>query len=373
MVNDFHNRPFDEETILKLEIFQGYIREWLPVFLSRKSFSRINIFDFFAGPGKDIDGRKGSPLVIMDEVRGYLNDHPLAHVQDVQISLYFNDADKDKYCQLKHAVEEEDVGSALFDVKVDNKDFAKVFQEKLRVISASDTANLVILDQCGVKHIDGEIFTKLIDCQATDILFFISSATIKRFAGEDCISQHFPDISKKLVDECDPRDIHRFMCNEYYRKLVPANKDYYLAPFSIKKGSNIYGLIFGSGILIGLEKFLKVCWNQDVVSGEANYDIDDDEIRDGKTLFEEMNTPRKINFFEEQLITFLQDFRSNNELYKFTLENGCLPTHTGEILKGLQKSKNLEVEPSDTRKSSFYINWEHYRDQQIRAKFRVIK
>jgi len=163
------------------------------------------------------------------------------------------------------------------------------------------------------------------------------------------------------------------MCNEYYRKLVPANKDYYLAPFSIKKGSNIYGLIFGSGILIGLEKFLKVCWNQDVVSGEANYDIDDDEIRDGKTLFEEMNTPRKINFFEEQLITFLQDFRSNNELYKFTLENGCLPTHTGEILKGLQKSKNLEVEPSDTRKSSFYINWEHYRDQQIRAKFRVIK
>ena len=27
MAKDFHNKPFDEETILKLEIFRGYIRE----------------------------------------------------------------------------------------------------------------------------------------------------------------------------------------------------------------------------------------------------------------------------------------------------------------------------------------------------------
>ena len=39
MAKDFHNEPFDEETILKLEIFKGYIREWIPVFLSKKSFA----------------------------------------------------------------------------------------------------------------------------------------------------------------------------------------------------------------------------------------------------------------------------------------------------------------------------------------------
>jgi hypothetical protein len=31
----FHEKPFDEGTLTKLEIFQLYTREWLPVFLSR--------------------------------------------------------------------------------------------------------------------------------------------------------------------------------------------------------------------------------------------------------------------------------------------------------------------------------------------------
>ncbi|KKK85629.1 hypothetical protein LCGC14_2771360, partial [marine sediment metagenome] len=60
---DFHNKPFDDETILKLEIFRGYTREWLPVFLSKRTFSSVNIFDYFAGPGKDSHGQEGSPLL----------------------------------------------------------------------------------------------------------------------------------------------------------------------------------------------------------------------------------------------------------------------------------------------------------------------
>lgn len=31
----FHDRPFDEGTLTKLQIFQLYAREWLPVFLSK--------------------------------------------------------------------------------------------------------------------------------------------------------------------------------------------------------------------------------------------------------------------------------------------------------------------------------------------------
>ncbi len=370
MAKNFHNKPFDDETILKLEIFQGYIREWLPVFLSKKSFNTINIFDFFAGPGKDVDDKSGSPLIIIDEVRNYLSNPLRPHAQNVKISLYFNDDNKIKYYKLKKAVEES-VDPVLFNVEVDNKNFVEAFQEKFPVIADSNTANLVILDQCGIKYITKDVFKKLINCQATDILFFISSATIKRFAGEDSIGRYFPGISKEQTDSFDKGHIHRFICNEYYRKLIPANKTYYLAPFSIKKNLNIYGLIFGSANLKGLEKFLKVCWNQDGVSGEANYDIDDDMVRNGKTLFKELDISRKRDFFRKQLITFLQDFRSNNELYKFTLENGCLPMHTCEILKGLQKNGRLETEPSDTRKSSFYLNWEYYKNQEVKAKFRI--
>ncbi|HDZ68931.1 MAG TPA: three-Cys-motif partner protein TcmP [Phycisphaerales bacterium] len=373
MAKDFHNKPFDDETVLKLEIFRGYIREWLPVFLSRRSFSTINIFDFFAGPGRDIDDKSGSPLIVIDEVKDYLSDPSRPHAQDVKINLYFNDDVKAKYHNLKKALEEH-VDPAYVNVEVDNKDFTDAFQEKFKVMAASNTANLVILDQSGVKHITKDVFKRLSSCRATDILFFISSAIIKRFAGDDCIGQYFPGISKKQIDSLDKGHIHRFICNEYYRKLVPSNKSYYLAPFSIKKGSNIYGLIFGSANLQGLEKFLKVCWNKDSISGDANYDIDDDIIRNGKTLFPEYNISQKKDDFREKLFAFLYNqHRSNNDLYKFTLEYGCLPKHTKEILRTLQKEQRLQTCPSDIKKGTFYLSWKYYKKQEIKAKFRIIE
>jgi len=41
-------QAFDDATLLKLELFRGYIREWLPVFLSKKTFPEVHIYDFFA-------------------------------------------------------------------------------------------------------------------------------------------------------------------------------------------------------------------------------------------------------------------------------------------------------------------------------------
>lgn len=371
MAKDFHNKPFDDETILKLEIFQGYIREWLPVFLSRKSFNVINIFDFFAGPGKDVDDKRGSPLIIIDEVRNFLNDPSRSHAKNVTISLYFNDDDKNKHDKLKKEVVET-VKPGLFNVEVDNKDFIEAFQEKYPVIVDSNTANLVILDQSGVKYITENVFKKLVNSPSTDFLFFISSSILKRFININEVKRHFPNMSSEEIQNIPQTDIHRFVCS-YYQKLVPSSREYYVAPFSIKKGANIYGIIFGSGILLGLEKFLKVCWIKDSISGEANYDIDDDMIRQGETLFEGLNISKKIDFFREQLIDYLQEFRSNNELYKFTLENGCIPTHTIDVLKGLQENGRLEAKPSDTRKSSFYLNWNYYKNQEVKAKFRIKK
>jgi len=96
MANNFHNKPFDDETVLKLEIFQGYIRKWLPVFLSKPSFNAINIFDFFAGPGKDSNGVEGTPLIIIDEIKKYLCNSELPYANKVSIQLFFNDDDPDK-------------------------------------------------------------------------------------------------------------------------------------------------------------------------------------------------------------------------------------------------------------------------------------
>jgi len=368
MAKDFHNKPFDDETILKLEIFRGYTREWLPVFLAKKTFLSINIFDFFAGPGRDSNGTKGSPLIIIDELKKYLETPSLPVVSDVVIRVLFNDSDQDKVALLRKEISREDT----FTVEITNLSFEESFAAQRDVLKSPSAVKLVILDQSGVKQITQNVFRQLVNLPSIDFMFFISSSILKRFITVEEIRQYFPNMPEEEIRNIPNTDIHRFVCS-YYKKLVPSGKEFYLAPFSIKKGANIYGIIFGSGKLLGLEKFLKVCWNKDSISGEANYDIDDDIVRKGKTLFKDLDISHKMDLFKKRLIDFLQDFRSNNELYKFTLESGCLPTHIGEILRELRENERLETDPSDTRKGSFYINWKNYSQQIVKAKFRIIK
>ena len=49
---NLHDHPFDEETILKLEIFEDYLKEWLPTFVMSHADDDIWIFDFFAGTSR---------------------------------------------------------------------------------------------------------------------------------------------------------------------------------------------------------------------------------------------------------------------------------------------------------------------------------
>lgn len=76
MARDIHKAPFDEGTKAKLSIFQDYLKEWLPVFLAKKEiyWNTINVFDFFAGPGSDSKGNKGTPLIILEELTPYIDN-----------------------------------------------------------------------------------------------------------------------------------------------------------------------------------------------------------------------------------------------------------------------------------------------------------
>ncbi len=370
MATDFHDKPFDDQTKLKLEIFRRYTREWLPVFLSRKTYDSIDIFDFFAGPGRDSEGVQGSPLILIDEIKKCLANSRLPTAGNISISLFFNDADPDKIQSLQREIASEK--ESRLRINFTSGLFQEAFDASKTVLAGPSAAKLVILDQRGFKEITSDIFRQLIELPATDFMFFISSFHLKRFISTEEVKRYFPKTPDREVNAIPATDIHRFVCS-YYEKLVPPGRKYYLAPFSIKKGPNIYGIIFGSSVLLGLEKFLKVCWNLDGVSGEANYDIDGDLVRRFKTLYRETNTSKKIDLFERRLVSFLDVYRSNNELYRFTLEQGCLPKQAVGVLRGLQKGGSLETDPADTRKSSFYLNWKCYCGQVVKARFRIKK
>ena len=70
MKDDFHNKPFDEATKFKLEIFGECFKEWLPVFIYNPTISHIYVYDFFAGAGQDSLGNHGSPLILLNKAKG---------------------------------------------------------------------------------------------------------------------------------------------------------------------------------------------------------------------------------------------------------------------------------------------------------------
>jgi len=43
---NLHAAPFDDDTVTKLEIFENYAREWLPVFVKARGVDRVAIWDF---------------------------------------------------------------------------------------------------------------------------------------------------------------------------------------------------------------------------------------------------------------------------------------------------------------------------------------
>ena len=337
----FFNEPFDEGTRCKLDVFRLYLREWLPVFLSSPNpkWMNVNVFDFFSGQGKDADEVPGSPLITLEELSkstGYIVNHKL------KVRLFFNEWDSKLFNQLTQNVDPF-LKPKVYSTELSNKDFRVCFEEQLP--SMKNAANLIFLDQKGVKFITSDVFNKLISLKQTDFMFFISSSFIKRF-GESEEFRKYLKIRSEDIENKDYFHIHRLVL-EYYRSLIPPDKQYFLAPFSIRKTPNIYGLIFGSNHTYGIEKFLKICWKMDKQRGEANFDIDREKINSTTpSLFPDFNKPTKRKVFEEELEKQVLEKKldTNYQVYLFTLDNGFLPKDANEILRQLEKNQKIILE-----------------------------
>lgn len=334
---DFHAKPFDEGTVIKLQIFELYTRAWLPVFLSpeRPSYKQLHIFDFFSGPGTDCTNAPGSPLRLIRQLRYYKD---LLDKSGVRIHVHFFDEDPAKIIQLKKNIDLLEFHLPSVDYDIQPLPFEVAFRGATQILDNPKLAKLIFIDQTGVAHVTNEVFSKLGNSPICDFLFFISSSTLHRFRDH-------PAIQQKIDRPNDYYHVHRAAL-EYYRTLLPKGKNYFLAPFSIKKGANIYGIIFGSAHLRGIDKFLQIAWGTDEISGEANFDINRENLwSEGPLLpFPEIK-PSKIDHFEFELENSLRQGHLSNEaeVMRVCFEHGVKRQHAEAILKKLKKENIIDL------------------------------
>lgn len=340
MARDLHRKPFNEGTLVKLELFRDYITAWLAVFVrsQRVTKKKIRIFDLFCGPGEDAAGQKGSPVLILENLQRLS-----AQIRTVayEVDVYFNDADEAKVTELKQTLSDRKLLTGPYKVHFSSQDFFKIFDTLYTQML--DSANLLLLDQHGVRFFTADVFKRIRTLPITDTLVFMSASYVSRFKDEPEISQYL-ETKKIFADHTPYHQVHRALV-EYYRSLVPSSEQYFLSPFSVKSGSNIYGVIFGSRNHKGLQKFLETAWSLDPIRGEADYDIDREGLVAGQgMLFEEMSKPKKTQLFVQQFEAevLAGRLRDTGAIYDFVHQQGFLMKHANPVLRRLKTEKRID-------------------------------
>jgi hypothetical protein len=183
---------------------------------------------------------------------------------------------------------------------------------------------------------------------------------LKRFE----FTKYFPDIH--IDSSIDQAVVHRELL-EYFRGHLPSNSLTRLYPFTIKKNANVYGLIFGSKHPLGVDKFLRVAWQQNPVNGEANFDIDNDNSKKQLNFFRPKIT--KIEAFQDDLSDHImkEAIITNKDIYFYTLERGFIPIHSKSVLKNMRDKGLLE------HFSNSYISYNKVIKEKQIIDFKVIK
>ncbi|MDM8554887.1 three-Cys-motif partner protein TcmP [Desulfococcaceae bacterium HSG7] len=337
---DLHNKPFDESTIFKLGIFEDYAQAWIPTFVMQPHISEIHIFDFFAGTGYDKNGIQGSPIRILEKLKEHQEN---LFQRKVNVIVHFNEfepkkKEQNKFDKLKSSCSEfinknKNLKNRIA-IKYYNEDFETLFSKLLPIINKNPS--LVYLDQNGIKFLSEKYFLELEKTKQTDFLYFVSSSYFWRFGENKEFKSHI-DIDMTEAKKHHYKLIHRNI-TEQIRKKLPINTNLKLYPFSIKKGANIHGIIFGASHPIAVDKFLSIGWKRNGINGDANFDIDEDSKKPQLYLFENKKLTKIENFQKNVKKLILQNEINNNfKLLEYVYSEGHIPKHAAECLKNLKK------------------------------------
>jgi three-Cys-motif partner protein len=338
---DIFDKPFDEGTKTKLEIFEKYLQDWLPTFVLAKYVKPIQIFDLFAGSGYDKNGVAGSPIRILATIKKHSK---LLKASNKKVMLYLNDFDPGKFNTLQSNVSAKvsELGiEEVIQIEYSNVSFTGFLNTKRDIFL--NGCNLIFIDQNGVKEVTEPVFSFLINCETTEFMFFISSSFIHRFAEEPEFTRLHPKFDFTKIKQSSRKRVHNVVCDEF-EKYVPKNIDSYaLVPFSIMKDDklNVYGLIFVTKHILGADKFLHTVWQENGLNGNANYDIDEDAKKNQTDLFDGVKLT-KIEGFQQTLRDKVLSggIANNRTAYYYTINQGHIPKHAADELKSM-KNENL--------------------------------
>jgi three-Cys-motif partner protein len=340
---NLHDKPFDETTLTKLQLFEDYAEAWLPTFLMQKHLTEIHIFDFFAGTGYDLDGKAGSPIRIIEKI---IKQRGSIFQEQTTIIFHINEFDKFKFellvASCENRLAEESGIERYLKLKFYNEDFEVLFPELFPLIEKFPS--LVYLDQNGVKFLSSDYFEKLEKTKQTDFLYFAASSYITRFGELKEFQAYLSFLDLNELKNSGHKKVHRNLTDQLKRK-ISKESELKLYPFTLKKNTNIYGVIFGATHFRAVDKFLGLTWKYNGLNGDANFDIDEEFKNNQFDLFDGRKLS-KVDAFKQIVRdkVLSGEIKTNLELLIFVYENGHIGKHADEVLKALKKERKINYQ-----------------------------
>jgi three-Cys-motif partner protein len=355
----------EEHSKEKIEFYKKYLNAYLAVLINSPFTKAINIYDVFCGVGLySNDGSKGSPIVAMEIIKNFNSN--------MKIKLLINDGDT-KRVETAHSYIINNYNQQ-FEFESCNLLSKEIFELTISKIMRSKNENhFVFIDPHGYKDIHKENIIDIMEVGKSEILIFLPIHMMYRFLEP---SQRDRENSsyQPLIEFMEAFDLNYDVQNskeyiEHIKQAFSFENKYYTTSYILQSNTkNDYALFFITKNLKGLEKAVETKWKLDELCGKGF------EQQKAPTLFDGIDKETKkencLKDLSEKLQIYLQDYRNNNELYEFTLKNGFSLKHINDILKRLQNDDKLYFDRT-TKKNAFYINYENYKDKNIKYEVKI--
>lgn len=360
-----------EHSEIKVQLLKLYLERYLNVLNLSPYTSDVNVYDLFCSEGIYDNGGKGSPICILETIKTIYEDN-LKKGKAGKFNCLFNDHDASKIEKLQASITDLKLhDSTTGKLNYEKKEYKNILTDVLSEINGfNNQKGFIFIDPCGYKDIQVKDIKALLKSKKTEVLLFLPTQFMFRFEKNGT-----PQCLKDFIEELLPATAWPTSSTglafvetlkDAFRKSI--GDDYFVDSFIITRDKNqFFCLFFFTSHIYGFDRMLDAKWQIDEEEGRGwNYE--------GNSLFNQsVKTPNTIKY-ERALNNFLIDFKSNADLYRFTLHHGHLPKHANQILAQLQTDGRLTAMLKDgkaTRKGSFYINYRDYKNSPDKIKLKI--
>ncbi|SIT17494.1 three-Cys-motif partner protein TcmP [Belliella pelovolcani] len=361
-MKDSQTTMYDHSEI-KVRLLDTYIQKYLNILSRAPHISKVHLYDLFCGEGIYENGGEGSPIIFLKAIKNvfYRNQHQ--GQKTIPVDCVFNDIKTSKTEKLKRIIEEKKLHYPSFgDLRFRNINYTEAIPKVIRQISRlKNEKAFVFIDPYGYKEVRASHIKSILDTKRAEVLLFLPTQFMFRFERKGA-----PEALLTFIEDLVPKGMwpnsHTgidFIENlkSIFREYL--GEDHFVDTFIITREKNQYFcLFFFTSHIYGFDKMLEAKWELDAEEGRGHSIVQPEAL----PLFSDPSI--KINNkLESFLLEFLEEPRTNGEIYKAILHLGFKPKHAVDVLKTLYSSSRISVTPIGRikiKKGAFYINYSEF-------------